>query len=59
MKVITNGAGSGDWVVIKDLADRVIWSGHRVTPADLVDILNTMNIGAELVEVSDEEMEEM
>lgn len=59
MKVITNSLESGDWIIVKDIADQTIWSGHSLRAVDLADILNTMNMGAELVEVDDEQIQEM
>jgi hypothetical protein len=59
IQVITNNMGSGDWVVVKYNTD-TIFEGHRISPRDLVDIINTFysNEGAELVEVTDEQMEQ-
>lgn len=60
IKVITNNLGSGDWVTVIDTdTGETLFSGHRVTPKDLVNIL-TFNdsLEARLVEVTDEEMEE-
>ena len=59
IQVITNSNGSGDWVVVKYSTD-TIFEGHRITPQDLVDIINNFysDEGAELVEVTDEQMEE-
>jgi hypothetical protein len=60
IRVITNSNGSGDWVKVMYVND-VIFEGHRITPQDLVDIINDFysEEGAELVEVTDEQMEEM
>ena len=59
IKVITNSLGSGDWVTVKGLADEVLFEGHRVSPQDLVNIIDQVTVqGAELVEVTDEQMEE-
>ncbi len=59
IQVITNSNGSGDWVVVKYGTD-TIFEGHRIGPMDLVDIINNFyrEDGAELVEVTDEQMEE-
>lgn len=60
IEVITNNLGSGDWVTVIDTdTGETLFSGHRVTPKDLVSIL-TFNdsLEARLVEVTDEEMEE-
>ena len=63
MQVIVNSNGSGDWVkIVNDDGDE-LFSGHSITPQDLVDLINSFGgIGrykedAELVEVTDEEME--
>lgn len=60
IRVITNSNGSGDWVKVMYVTD-TIFEGHRITPQDLVNIINNFfsEEGAELVEVTDEEMEEM
>jgi hypothetical protein len=60
IRVITNSNGSGDWVKVMYVND-VIFEGHRITPQDLVNIINDFysEEGAELVEVTDEQMEEM
>jgi hypothetical protein len=60
IKVITNSQGSGDWIVVVDTnTGETLFQGHRITPLDLVQILSFDNsIKAELVEVTDEEMEE-
>ena len=59
IQVITNSNGSGDWVKVYYSTD-LIWEGHRLDPRALVDIINTFysDEGAELVEVTDEQMEE-
>ncbi len=59
IRVITNSLGSGDWVTVQGLAGEVLFEGHSVRPADLVDILNSIvDQGAELIEVNDEQLEE-
>lgn len=60
IKVVTNSMGSGDWVTVIDTnSGETLFSGHRITPRDLVDILSfDDSISAELVEVTDEQMEE-
>ena len=58
IKVVTNNLGSGDWVTVLDTnTGETLFSGHRITPMDLVNIL-THSISVELLEVTDEEMEE-
>jgi hypothetical protein len=59
IKVITNNMGSGDWVTVLGHCKEVLFSDHRISPQGLVDILNaTLDCGAELVEVTDEQLEE-
>jgi hypothetical protein len=60
IRVVTNSIESGDWVKVFYSTD-LIFEGHRITPRDLVDIVNRFysDDGAELVEVTDEQMEEM
>ena len=59
IKVITNNLGTGDWVTVLGFSNEVLFEGHRITPQDLVDILNmTLDQGAELSEVTDEQIEE-
>ena len=60
IKVITNNLGSGDWITVLDTnTGETLFSGHRITPQDLVNILTfDDSISAQLVEVTDEEMEE-
>ena len=59
IKVVTNNLGSGDWIVVQGHSGSTIFSGHRVSARDLRDILDTVSrSGCELVEVTDEEMEE-
>lgn len=60
IRVVTNSMESGDWVKVFYSND-LIFEGHRITPRDLVDIVNRFysDDGAELVEVTDEQMEEM
>ena len=58
IRVITNSYGSGDWTKVYYMTD-LIWEGHSLSPSDLVDIINSFysETGAELVQVTDEEME--
>lgn len=58
IKVITNSLGSGDWITVLDTRiGETIFSGHSITPRDLVEILTFENeLAAKLVEVTDEEM---
>lgn len=59
IKVVTNSLGSGDWVTVKGFCGEVLFEGHRAGPQDIVDILNAvLDQGAELIETTDEQMEE-
>lgn len=61
IRVITNSNGSGDWVVVRSGARdgfETLHEGHRITPMDLVMILQNLGVHTELVEVTDEQMEE-
>jgi hypothetical protein len=60
IKVVTNNKGSGDWIVVQGNFGSTLFSGHRVTPQDLVNLLTVCSdFEVELVEVNDEEMEEL
>jgi hypothetical protein len=60
IKVITNSNGSGDWITVRDTnTGETLFDGHRISAQDLVDILSfDGSMEAELIEVTDEEMEE-
>ena len=60
IRVVTNSLESGDWVKVFYSTD-LIFEGHRITPRDLVNIVNSFysDDGAELVEVNDEQLEEI
>lgn len=59
IKVVTNSLGSGDWITVLGHSDTEIFSGHRVGARELQEILNIVSRdGCELIEVTDEEMEE-
>lgn len=59
IKIITNNLGSGDWIRVLGNNDTVIWEGHRPSVYDLQYVLNIISeTGAELVEVTDEDLEE-
>jgi len=59
IRVITNSNGSGDWVRVLDRNGELVHDAHRITPFDLVMILQNFGIHAELIEVDDEQMEGM
>ncbi len=60
IKVITNSLGSGDWIVVQGLSGSTLFSGHRVNARDLQEILNIVSrSGCELIELTDEQIEEM
>lgn len=61
IKIITNSNGSGDWVVVQSGGRdgfETLHEGHQIGPSDLVDLLRLAGVRAELVEVTDAEMEE-
>ena len=58
IKVITNSLGCGDWVRVVDHTGR-LHDGHRITPSDLVLILNLLGADAQLMELTDDEMENL
>lgn len=59
IRVITNSMGSGDWITVLGHCGETLFEGHKAGPRDIVDILNSvLDCGAELVEVTDEQMEE-
>ena len=59
IKVVTNNLGSGDWVTVKGHCGETLFEGHRAGAQDIVDILNAvLGQGAELIEVTDEQLEE-
>ena len=59
IKVVTNNLGSGDWTTVLGYCGEVLFEGHKAGPQDIVDILNSLlDCGAELIEVTDEQMEE-
>ena len=59
IKVVTNSLGSGDWITVLGHSDTEIFSGHRVNARELQEILNIVSRdGCELIEVTDEQMEE-
>jgi hypothetical protein len=57
IKVITNGMGSGDWIVVKQNGSE-LFSGHRITPMELLSILEQLGLETDFVELTDEELEE-
>lgn len=59
IKVVTNSLGSGDWITVLGNSDTEIFSGHSIGARELQEILNIVSPdGCELIEVTDEEMEE-
>lgn len=59
IKIITNSLGCGDWVRVEHIHGDRLHDGHNITPNDLAEILHRLGIYAEVVEVTDEQMEEM
>ena len=57
IKIITNSMGSGDWVVVKN-GDETLFEGHRISILELSSILEQLGHETDLVETTDEEMEE-
>ena len=58
IKVITNSLGSGDWITVRQ-GENILFEGHRIGPQDLVDIIDSITFeSGELIEVTDEQMEE-
>lgn len=49
--------GSGDWIYIKH-DDGVVFEGHRLSVRDLQELLQLIGHQVEIVEVTDEQMEE-
>ena len=59
IKVVTNSLGSGDWITVLGHSNSILFSGHHVGAYDLQEILNIVSRdGCELIEVTDEQMEE-
>ena len=61
IRVITNSLGSGDWVVVQSGARdgmETLHEGHSIGPMDLVEILKRTGAHVQLVQVTDEDMEE-
>lgn len=58
IQVKHNSEGSGDWVQVWN-GEELLFEGDRITPFDLVDLLNWLNPAAEaeLVRVNDEAFE--
>ena len=57
IKVITNSRGSGDWTVVKQ-GNETLFEGHRVTNMELASILEQLGHETDIVEVTDEQMDE-
>ena len=59
IKVITNSEGSGDWVVVQNTATgETLFEGHRITALELASILEQLGHETDIVNVTDEHMEE-
>lgn len=59
IKVITNSLGSGDWIEVRGVSGKTLFSGHRVDARDLQEILDIVaRTGCKLIEVTDEQLEE-
>lgn len=59
IQVITNNMGSGDWIRVLDSNGELLHEGHSVSAFDLIMILQNLGHHADLVEVTDAQMEEM
>jgi hypothetical protein len=57
IKVITNSLGSGDWITVLN-GDEELFSGHRISAMELASLLELLGHETDLVEVTDEQMEE-
>lgn len=57
IKVITNSLGSGDWITVKN-GSETLFEGHRVTALELASIFEQLGHETDVVNVTDEEMEE-
>ena len=57
IRIITNSQGSGDWTVVKQ-GDETLFEGHRVTTMELASILEQLGHETDIVDVTDEQMEE-
>jgi pyruvate/2-oxoglutarate dehydrogenase complex dihydrolipoamide dehydrogenase (E3) component len=59
INIVINSLGSGDWIVVKDTeSDAVLFEGHRITPLEFASILEQLGTAVDIVEVTDEQMEE-
>jgi hypothetical protein len=58
VKIVTNNLGSGDWIAVVGPDGTVIFEGHNVLPFNLEDILRKLGHEAEVLAVTDEEIEE-
>lgn len=61
IKVVINSLGSGDWITVQtvgQLGFEELFSGHRITPLELASILEQLGHKTDIVEVTDEQMEE-
>ena len=57
IKIVTNSLGSGDWIYIKH-GDGVVFEGHRPSVRDLRFMLELIGHKVDLIEVTNEQMEE-
>ena len=58
IKVVTNSLGSGDWITVLQ-GENILFEGHKIGPQDLVDIIDNITFeSGQLIEVTDEQMEE-
>jgi virulence-associated protein VapD len=59
IKVIVNSLGYNDWVRVTNTAGEVYIDDSEIRAFDLVMLLQNLGIQAELVEVTNQEMESM
>ncbi len=55
--IIKNTLGSGDWVVVRK-GSEVLHEGHQISIMDLSAILEQLGHETDIIEVTDEQMEE-
>jgi hypothetical protein len=55
--IIKNTLGSGDWIVVRK-GSEVLHEGHSIGMMDLLSILEQLGHDTDIVEVTDEQMEE-
>jgi hypothetical protein len=59
VNIYSNSLGSGDYILIKDNDGDLIFAGNKIGAFDLQLILQNLGIHADLIGVTDAEMEEL